>query len=63
MTFLIHGKTWQSICNALKRKEMNLQGCSLDGSAWQPFLHWGADGVPEPQPGEGWLEGCFSLLP
>ena len=57
---LIYGKTWQSIYNALKRKEMNLREAAV-WMVWtvSPSLGW----VPDSQPGLGGRGVCFFLLP
>lgn len=48
---LIYGETWQSIHNALKRQEMNLQEAAVCyGSDWQLFLV----GVGSQNPSQGW---------
>ena len=60
---LIYGKTWQSIYNALKRKEMNLR----EAAVWMvrtgsPSLGWEGGWAPELQPGVGWVGGSASLF-
>lgn len=55
---LIYSKTWPSICNPLKRTEMNLR----EAAVWMPRTGsppWGLGGL-EPQPGTAWVGGCLS---